>query len=126
MLYRTGNPKWWATRTARAISAAIDRMSGQSATIATRIRSQHAVNDSRGTALLELFGVPTLKAFSNRHVRGMFGAFGSVQVTNHQPGFRRLVDVVPILAAARPALAWMDRRFEQPFGFYQVVEARRR
>jgi SAM-dependent methyltransferase len=126
MLYRTGNPKWWATRTARALSSVVDRISGERSTIANRIRARHAVNDSRGTALLELFGVPTLQAFSNRRVRRMFDGFDPIGIHNYSPGFKRLADIVPLLRAIEPVLVGMDRRFEQRFGFYQVAEARRR
>jgi len=125
MLYRTGNPKWWATRTARALSSLVDRLSGERSAIANRIRARHAVNDSRGTALLELFGVPTLQAFSNRRVRRMFVGFDAIQIRNYSPGFRRLVDIIPLLRVTEPVLDGMDRRFEQLFGFYQVTEARR-
>jgi ubiquinone/menaquinone biosynthesis C-methylase UbiE len=125
MVYRTGNPKWWATRTARAVASAVDLISGERGMIANRIRKRHCVNDSRGTALLELFGVPTLQAFSNRRVRQMFAGFDPVHIRNYSPGFRRLADVAPVLRAAERPLAWVDRRFEQQFGFYQVAEGTR-
>jgi SAM-dependent methyltransferase len=126
MLYRTGNPKWWATCTARTFSSLVDRISGERGTIANRIRARHATNDSRGTALLELFGVPTLQAFSNGRVREMFTGFDPIRISNYSPGFKRLADIVPLLRAIEPALDGMDHRFEQLFGFYQVAEARRR
>ena len=126
MLYRRGNPKWWATSTARTLSAAVDRLSGTRATIADRIRARHQVNDSRGTALLELFGVPTLQAFSNRQMRRLFLGFEQVRIRNYSPGFRRLADLAPALRRVEPLLEGIDRRFEQAFGFYQVAEARRR
>jgi SAM-dependent methyltransferase len=125
MLYRTGNPKWWATRAARAASTLVDRVSGRRSTIANRIRARHDVNDARGTALLELFGVPTMQAFSNREVRRMFRGFDRVAVRNYSPGFRRLADIAPALRAAAGLLDGLDRRFEQQLGFYQVAEARR-
>jgi len=126
MLYRTGNPKWWATRTARSVARAADAVSGTRGTIANRIRAGHAVDDSRGTALLELFGVPTLQAFSNRRVRQMFDGFSAVQIRNCSPGFRRLADIAPVLRGIAPVLERLDRRFEHRFGFYQVAEATRR
>jgi SAM-dependent methyltransferase len=126
MLYRTGNPKWWATRTARAFSSLVDGISGEQATIANRIRARHSVNDSRGTALLELFGVPTLQAFSNREVRRMFQGFERLTVRNYSPGFKRLADIVPVLRAAERIFDGIDHRFEQRLGFYQVAEAIRR
>jgi SAM-dependent methyltransferase len=126
MVYRTGNPKWWVTWTARAVASAVDLISGERGMIANRLRRRHRINDSRGTALLELFGVPTLQAFSNRGVRRMFAGFEPVRIRNYSPGFRRLADVVPVLRAAERPLAWVDRRFEQQFGFYQVAEGTRR
>jgi SAM-dependent methyltransferase len=124
MLYRTGNPKWMATRTLRWWGRARDRRS-RTESIADRSRRNHGVNDARGTALLELFGVPTLKAFSNDEARTMFRGFSHVEVRNCQPGFRRMADIVPGLGRAERLLSWIDRRFAHLWGFYQVIEARR-
>jgi len=123
MLYRTGNPKWWATVALRSWSSARDRRAEES--IADRSRRSHGVNDERGTALLELFGAPTLKAYSNREVREMFRGFSAVGITNTQPGFRRMADIFPWLRFVSPILGLIDDRFGQVWGFYQVIEARR-
>ena len=123
MLYRTGNPKWWATRVFRSIGRLVIRSKGG---LVDRSRRNLAVNDARGTALLELFGVPTLKAYSNRDVRAMFSSFVDVQIRNYQPGFLRLADILPGLRAVRTLLAAVDRTLNRPWGFYQVIEARRR
>ncbi len=122
MLYRTGNPKWIATRVLRSIGRLLDRRKGA---LVDRSRRDLETDDSRGTALLELFGVPTLKAYSNREVRAMFDSFSDVQIRNCQPGFRRLADVVRALRVVEPLLALVDRRMERRWGFYQVIEARR-
>jgi ubiquinone/menaquinone biosynthesis C-methylase UbiE len=123
MLYRTGNPKWWATALLRSWAQRRDRRAAES--IADRSRKEHGVNDARGTALLELFGVPTLKAYSNREAREMFRGFSQVSITNTQPGFRRMADIIPALRLVRPLLGFIDRRFAGLWGFYQVIEARR-
>lgn len=125
MLYRTGNPKWWATTLLRSWGHASDRRRASRERIADRTRKTHGVNDARGTALLELFGVPTLKAYSNREAREMFRGFSQVEITNTQPGFRRMADILPGLRMIEPLLAWIDRRFAGLWGFYQVIEARR-
>jgi SAM-dependent methyltransferase len=125
MLYRTGNPKWFASRVARSFAAGLERVRRSNGALANWLRPRHAVNDSRGTALLELFGVPTLKAYSNSEARAMFGRFSGAQITNHQAGFRRLADVAPSLQFAGPLFRFIDRRFERQWGFYQVIEARR-
>lgn len=55
----------------------------------------------------------------------MFRGFARIDIRNCQPGFRRLADIVPVLHIIEPLLAWIDRRFERAWGFYQVIEARR-
>jgi SAM-dependent methyltransferase len=125
MLYRTGNPKWWATRAIRAASAAVDRVTGGAARIATRLRAHRARNDARGTALVELFGVPTMQAFSNRQARRLFEGFSAVDIRNYQPGFRRLADMSPLFRPLAGLFGGIDRRTEAGWGFYQVIEARR-
>jgi SAM-dependent methyltransferase len=125
MLYRTGNPKWWMTSALRGVARLSDWWSGERGSLANRLRGDHRRDDSRGTALLELFGVPTLQAFSNRRAAAMFGRFTDVRVRNRQPGFRRLADVVPALGRVAPALSRIDAATERVWGFYQVIEARR-
>jgi SAM-dependent methyltransferase len=125
MLYRSGNPKWWATATLRGISKLVDRMSGRDFVIADRLRAGREVGSSQGTALLELFGVPVLRAYSNRQCRRMFSDFAEVRITNHQPGFERLGDIVGWLRPIGGLLGFIDRHMENPWGFYQVIEARK-
>jgi SAM-dependent methyltransferase len=123
MLYRTGNPKWWATRAARGVSRILDSVSGRAATIASRLRGRRSDSDDAGTALLELFGVPILKAFSNREAAAMFSRFVDVRITNHQPGFRRMVDILPWLRSVEQPLGLVDSATQARWGFYQVIEA---
>ncbi len=125
MLYRTGNPKWWATRTIRTMSRLYDRLRGDDARIAGRLRQGTGTDGDRGTALLELFGVPTMQAFSNRQARQMFEGFSQVDIRNYQPGFRRLADMSPILSPLSGLFGAIDRLTTSPWGFYQVIEARR-
>jgi SAM-dependent methyltransferase len=125
MLYRSGNPKWWMTCLIRGFSQLADLWTGEDRVTADRLRAQHEIDDKRGTALLELFGVPILKAFSNRQAYGMFKTFSQVQISNHQPGFRRMADIVPGLKLIEPFLRWFDQRVRNMWGFYQVIEARK-
>jgi SAM-dependent methyltransferase len=125
MLYRTGNPKWWATRLARAVSRVVDRSTGRQAALAARLRDARTSDSAAGTALLELFGVPILRAFSNDEARALFAGFDEVRVTNHQPGFRRLADIAPALRPLEPMLSAIDRATVRTWGFYQVIEASR-
>ena len=124
MLYRSGTPKWWAARSIRRVSAVFDRLSGQTAKAVSQMRANGSVGDPKGTALLELFGVPTMSAFSNAEAMALFEGFSNVIVRNYQPGFRRLADLSPLLRRVEPLLAWIDRAVEQRWGFYQVVTAR--
>jgi SAM-dependent methyltransferase len=121
MLYRRGNPKWWATSLTRSLSRAAD---GASALL-PRLRSRRHVADPRGTALMELFGVPVLTAFSRRQARRLFADFSAVTMSVHQPGFRRLADVAGALRPLAPALGWLDRVTTRMWGFYLVIEARK-
>ncbi len=116
MLYRTGNPKWWATRVIRMMS---------SSRVADDLRRGKGTDGDRGTALLELFGVPTMQAFSNRRARALFDGFSTVDIRNYSPGFRRLADMSPLLRPLAGAFSWIDRLTESAWGFYQVIEARR-
>ena len=123
MLYRSGNPKWWMTRFIRSFSCLIDRTVGKDQVIANWLRGRLGVGEVRGTALLELFGVPILKAFSNRQACKFFKMFSKVEITNHQPGFRRLVDVFQGLRPIENILKRFDQRVKQVWGFYQVIQA---
>ncbi len=123
MLYRSGNPKWWLTLILRGLSQFIDEITGKSHFLSTSLRRKRIENSSSGTALLELFGVPILKAFTNRRTRSMFTNFKCIRITNHQPGFERLADVIPLLRTFTPILSWLDRSFREQWGFYQVIEA---
>ena len=125
MLYRTGNPKWWAVRVIRAISGAASWVSRRTAWITGRLRATTSAGDPHGTALLELFGVPTMQAFSNADAVAMFEGFSEVVVRNCSPGFRRLADISPLLRPFAGLLAAIDRATDQAWGFYQVLEARR-
>ena len=113
MLYRSGNPKWWATRFLR------QRREQK----LENIISTSQKDDVRGTAMHELYGVPIMKAYSNRQVSDMFNAFSHVKISNHQPGFRRIGDILPFFKHAAPLLSWFDDRVRHTWGFYQVIEA---
>ncbi|MBP7032768.1 MAG: class I SAM-dependent methyltransferase [Syntrophobacterales bacterium] len=123
MLYRSGNPKWWTTRSLRWLSFLLDRVKGEKFVIARRLRRRQKEGMLQGTALLELFGVPILKAFSNEECRAMFMGFSDVTITNHQPGFERNCDIIPVLRPFRHLFRRVDAMMEDQWGFYQVIEA---
>lgn len=125
MLYRTGNPKWWATHALRWWARSRDERQKKGDRLAGRARDTQGVNNEKGTALMELFGVPTLKAYSNSEAREMFRGFSSVEIRNVVPGFKRMADIIPALRPVTPLLGWIDRSASGVWGFYQVIEARR-
>lgn len=125
MLYRSRNPKWWVTKALRKFSRLTDFFSGRSSVLVENFRQRQEPGSVGGTALLELFGVPILKAFSNRQARAMFAEFSDVRISNHQPGFRRLADILPGLRFLEPVLSEIDRLTRRIWGFYQVIEARK-
>jgi SAM-dependent methyltransferase len=125
MLYRRGNPKWWATLAARGAFRAASKVSGRPAAMMERLRRRQEEGDAAGTALLELFGVPILNAYTNRQCRALFSAFTDLRITNHQPGFRRMADVFSGLRRVEGALDRVDRATRGTWGFYQVIEGRK-
>ena len=125
MLYRSGNPKWWVTKTFRLVSKAFDRFTGKERIIADWLRHRQKNDDKKGTALIELFGVPILKAFSNKQCRKMFSDFSSVEISNHQPGFERNCDIIRYLEPFRLLFRKFDQLVYNCWGFYQVIEAKK-
>lgn len=125
MLYRSGNPKWWATKLLRNLSFLVDKMQGGNFVIAKRLCRKRKVGNQKGTALLELFGVPILKALSNKESRRMFADFKSVTITNYQPGFERNCDIIRALKPFRDVLSRIDKTMKDRWGFYQVIEVRK-
>src|SRR4030043_2472651 len=75
-------------------------------------------DDKKGTALIELFGVPILKAFSNKQCRKMFSDFSSVEISNHQPGFKRNCDIIRCLEPLRSLFRKFDQLVYNCWGFY--------
>ena len=125
MLYRSGNPKWWMTRLLRGYAWLVDQFTGEKFYLANRLRARREAGNRAGTALLELFGVPVLKAFSNRQSSKMFTSFTNVKISNHSPGFRRLTDISSQLQVLTPVFEWLDRSTQSMWGFYQVIEAQK-
>lgn len=125
MLYRSGNPKWWMTHLVRRTSRLVDKVIGHPGSLTGLLRMRQQPDNPTGTALMELFGVPVLKAFSNEQARHMFSAFSAVCITNYQAGFRRLADIAPVLRPFEPTLQWVDRTMQHTWGFYQVIEAQK-
>jgi hypothetical protein len=123
MLYRSGNPKWWMTSLLRKFSQFVGFLYGKQDILLEKLRARQESDSTSGTALLELFGVPILKAFSNQEVRNMFTNFQEVQITNQLPGFLRLVDILPFLKHFESLLKAIDNTTERVWGFYQVIEA---
>ena len=112
MLYRKGNPKWWATRLMRWLFAGKIQLKGQS-------------NSTKGTALQELFGCPILKAFSGDEVRFLFRRFRRIEISHYQVGFKRLVDILDFLKILKSSLSWVDKKMVNQWGFYQVIYAQK-
>lgn len=125
MVYKSGNPKWWMTRLLRIYAHLMDKLSGQKGFLANRLRARQEVGNPSGTALLELFGVPILKAFSNSQCREMFSDFKSLKIKNYAPGFRRLIDIFPSMSILGSFLGWLDSKTQHTWGFYQVIEAKK-
>jgi ubiquinone/menaquinone biosynthesis C-methylase UbiE len=125
MLYRSGNPKWWLTRFLRQLSSGVDFVTGRKFVVAERLRRRQQDGSAQGTALLELFGVPILKAYSNEESLRMFADFESSTISNHQPGFERNCDILPILRPFRRIFRQIDSSMQDQWGFYQVIEARK-
>lgn len=123
MLYRSGNPKWWLTKILRTLSLVIDKITGKKYFIAEKLRRRQDPDSDQGTALLELFGVPILKAFSNKQCRRMFEQFQDVKITNYQPGFERNCDIIRALSPCRNIFRRLDISMKDRWGFYQVIEA---
>ena len=125
MLYRSGNPKWWMVRILRGISSLVNFFSGEKQTLANKIRERQEENNAEGTALLELFGVPILKAFSNRQSRVFFREFSEVDISNYMAGFERMIDTLPFFTFFKSLLVWLDQKTQNLWGFYQVIEAKK-
>jgi SAM-dependent methyltransferase len=123
MLYRSGNPKWWATKLLRGLSFLFDKIQGEIFVIAERFRQHQKDGNQQGSALLELFGVPIIKAFSNEEGRKMFIDFRTVTITNYQPGFERNCDIIRALEPFRGIFRRIDGTMKNRWGFYQVIEA---
>lgn len=126
MLYHMSFPKGMMVWILRTFSSVVDFFVGKRFFIADRLRLYYAKNPSslHGTALLELFGCPILKMYSSRALRRMFLQFRHVHISYAQPGFSRILDIVPVL---RPLLGSLFRRIDQSqsrfFAFYAMIVA---
>lgn len=119
MLYRRGNPKWWATRSIRASTRWMKKLSGKK-------RLSHDDADApHGTAMQELLDVPIMNAYSNRECTYLFTAFREINISNYQPGFARMIDFMPGLKIIGGLLRRIDVKCQQSWGFYQVLKARK-
>lgn len=125
MLYRKGNPKWWLTKIIRGISSIVDKFTKEKFYIANHIRKNRKVGELKGTALLELFGVPILKAYTNKECKDMFSIFNNIKITNFCPGFERNCDIISILKPFRKILRLIDNYMENIWGFYQIIEIKK-
>jgi ubiquinone/menaquinone biosynthesis C-methylase UbiE len=128
MLYKAYTPKWLAVSLFRAVSWIVDRAKGEEFYIANKLRKRYerGRDSLHGTALLELFGCPTLKMYSRRQARQMFSQFREIRFQCYQPGFSRLFDFLPRFlrgSAANWLFAWFDRTTANTLGFYLVIMA---
>ncbi len=128
MVYRKYNPKWLAVIILRTLSRIIDGLRKEDFCIANYLRRKYQAreNSPHGTALLELFGCPTLKMYSNRQARQMFNQFTGVRFQCYQPGFSRLLDFLSQFlrgSILHRFFAWFDRTTANTLGFYLVIRA---
>lgn len=119
MLYRRGNPKWWLTKTIRAVSKFIKKYSS-----GKRISSDDAIAP-KGTAIQELLDVPIMNAYSNKESLQLFSSFRNITIQNYQAGFTRLIDFQPWLVVFKPIFKWIDDHLQNQWGFYQVIKAKK-
>jgi ubiquinone/menaquinone biosynthesis C-methylase UbiE len=89
MLYKKHNPKWFAVVLFRTFSKLIDSVLGMEYYLANAIRKSYEGkrNIRHGTALLELFGCPTLKMYSKKEARKMFkdSKFRDIEIRSYDP-----------------------------------------
>ncbi len=128
MLYKAYNPKWLGVISFRFISNIVDELKKEDFYIANRLRIkyQKEENSTHGTALLELFGCPTLKMYSKTQVIRMFSQFRGINIKCYQSGFSRLFDFLPkILTGSflHRLFIFFDSITANIFGFYIVVTA---
>jgi len=128
MIYRAYTPRWLAVRLFRALSWVVDWLKREDYYIANQLRKKYErEQDSyHGTALLELFGCPTLKMYSKKQARDMFNQFREVRFQSYQPGFCRLLDFLPRFlrgSILHRLFAWFDRVTANTLGFYLVIRA---
>ena len=119
MLYRRGNPKWWLTKSIRAISKFVKKHSSKE-----RITKNDAVAP-QGTAIQELLDVPIMNAYSNKESQQLFSSFQNITIQNYQAGFTRLIDFQSWLIIFKPIFKWIDTHMQNRWGFYQVIKAKR-
>lgn len=125
MLYRKYTPKWFAVILLRLFSKLLDFILRREDRLLNKLRdSEKYYNSQAGTAALELFGCPVLKAYSSREIKKMFKYFHSVKLFYFQPGFTRILDFIPVLKIPfNKIFKWLDSHTERLFGFYVVIEA---
>lgn len=128
MIYKAYSPRWLAVKSIRGLSRMVDRLKGEDFYIASRLRTkyQRGQNSRHGTALLELFGCPTLKMYSRRQSRNLFSRFKDVKLQCYQPGFSRLLDFLPPFSGQsilHRFFTWFDRVTANTLGFYLVIRA---
>jgi hypothetical protein len=109
----------------RCYARVVDQIKGEKDYLANQLQIKQEKYPDQGTALLELYGVPIMKSFSNREVRKMFSDFSSVQITNYNPGFLRLKDFIPLFGKFPKFLKWIDDSTANVWGFYQFIVAKK-
>jgi ubiquinone/menaquinone biosynthesis C-methylase UbiE len=132
MLYKKHNPKWFAVVLFRAFSKLIDITLGKEYYLANAIGKfmnyEDKSNIRHGTALLELFGCPTLKMYSKKEAIKMFKDFRDVEIVCYQSGFSRLFDFLPETMRGGEMQSMIERVDEiskDRFGFYMVIRGKK-
>ncbi len=130
MLYKTYSPRWIVVKVARSISWVIDRLTREEYFIANKLRRKytHDPDSVHGTALLELFGCPTLKTYSINKTKKLFSSYKDIHFQSYQPGFTRMLDFLPSFirnSVLRNISSYLDIHTGNILGFYLVITARK-
>ena len=125
MLYRKYTPKWFVIILLRFFSKLLDFILKKEYWLLNKLRNSKKYYTSQsGTAPLELFGCPVLKAYSSWEVKKMFNSFRSIKTSYVQPGFARTLDFTLIFRFVFGNIfEWLDNHTKRLFGFYIVIEA---
>lgn len=127
MLYRKNSPRGIVVTFIRTISKIIDLLLRKKYFIYKKLKKYYKKeNFVGGTALLELFGCPILKTFSDSEIQNLFKNFSNVKIKHYSPGFVRFLEVLGIRNSyLREIFKKIDKKTEEKLGFYTLVIAKK-